>query len=191
MNTLKKTGWLGLAICAVLALSGSAASAATFTASQTGELAGWDGGEHIITTNAGSISCITSDPSGPLNSLASAELHVTVKYSNCNAFGFTNVHLSPATFVFTANGAVHLTNTFTVTVTKALFNAECTMTFKPQSFSFAFYSNNGSSELKVVIGGLFLEYTSSGGVCGSSGTASYEGNFFLWRVGGGSLRYDS
>jgi len=81
---------------------------------------------------------------------------------------------------------VHLLNTVTIDNT----GAACNVTLKPQTVNRIKYSNSGGKRVVTpeVTG---ITYTSTGGLCGSSGTnGTFTGTSELERVGGGSLTFD-
>ena len=191
MSSLKKVGALGLVVCALGAIGAANASAETFTASATGSLTGRASLSQVFKTNGGYIECTSAAVSGVIESTAATSQHVTVKYSGCKAFGFSTVHIPPATYLLTANGGLHIKNTITVTPT--FFGSSiCTVTFGPQASSFVFVDNEAGGYLRESFRLLFLSYTSTGGPCGASGNnGTYEGDLEVHRVGGGSLYFDS
>ncbi|HKO39338.1 MAG TPA: hypothetical protein VJU14_13320 [Solirubrobacterales bacterium] len=185
MTSLKKFGVL-LAVFALSAIGAANASAAQFTASATGTLTGKATATQIFTVNGGQVKCSTAATSGTIKSIATGEQTVETKYSGCTAFGFATVHITPAFYNFTAGGEVHIENEITITVT----GAACTITIKPQPVGTIGYSNNGG-KIKVTPNVIGISYTSSGGLCGTSGgNGTYTGANEIERVGGGTLTFD-
>jgi hypothetical protein len=186
MRSFKKLGVL-VAILALSAIGAANASAATFTASATGTLTGKATTTQTFTTNAGQVKCTTAETSGNIVSTASPEQHVTVNYKNCTAFGFATVDITAATYLFTADGTVHLLNTITINVT----GAGCTQTVKAQTLSGITYTNSGTKEI-VHANTSGIHYVGSGGLCGSTTqtNGTYVGSNEVERVGGGSVSWD-
>ena len=186
MRSFKKFGVLAVVAFALCAIGAANASAATFTASATGSLTGKATATQVFTTNGGQVKCSTAATSGEIKSVASAEQHVTVKYTGCNAFGFVNTHITDATYLFTADGTVHILNTITITPT----GAGCTQTVKPQTVGSVTYTNSGT-KLVITPNVTGITYSSTGGICGASGAnGTYSGSNEVERVGGGSISWD-
>jgi len=186
MRSMKKFGVLAVVAFALSAIGAANASAVpTFTASATGSLTGKATNTQVFKTSGGEVKCNTAATSGTITSTASPEQHVTVNYSGCTAFGFP-VHITPATYLFTANGEVHIKNTITLEVTVP-FLPDCHVTVGPQTRKSVGYVPNGNN-LIVSANVTGIVYTTTGGACGSSGNAgTYTGNNEVSRVGGGSV----
>ncbi|HKO37945.1 MAG TPA: hypothetical protein VJU14_06220 [Solirubrobacterales bacterium] len=190
MRNFKKLGALAAVVLALSAIGAANASAALFTASATGSLVGFASSTQIFTTNGGQIKCSSALPSGTIQKVADTQQHVTVNYGKCTAFGFATVHVTPATYSYTAGGAlfgeVHILNTITVTVT----GGGCDITIGPQAVRQVFYYSNGP---RVVMSHDLHEiaYKSTGGLCGAGGTnGTFQGGMEIERLGGGSLAFD-
>ena len=182
------------AVVMILAFSAPIASAHTpakFTASAVGSLTGKATQTQIFTITSGEIKCTTATTSGVINSVDFTEQHVTVHYTNCTAFGIPTVHISDPTYLFTANGQVHLKNTVTITVTGGIFG-ECTVTITSgQTVGTVSFVNLAGGKMKVTPHVTGIAYHSTGGVCGAAGTnGTYTGDSEVERVGGGSISWD-
>lgn len=178
------------ALVAVLALSAfgvANASAATFTASETGTLTGEATSTQVFTTDSGGkVECKKAATSGTIKAKETTEQHVTVNYSECTAFGVP-AEVTTATYNFTANGEVHILNNVIIHV---LGFFPCTITVPPQTVKTAGYS--GSGTITTTANVTKISYSSTGGLCGSSGTAAtYTGSNKTSRVGGGSISFDA
>lgn len=185
MRSFKKFGVLAV-VFALSAIGAGTASAAQFTASATGELSGRGTLSHTFTTNAGQIKCWPTAIKGAITSTASSEQHVTVNYSGCTAFGFANVHISPATYNLTANGTYHIKNTITMNTTLG-----CHVTIHPQTRGSVVYGNLPGGYLSANFYVTGLSYTATGGLCGASGSnGTYDGWTESRRAFGGSLSHD-
>lgn len=184
MRSFKKVGVLAVAVLALSAVGAANAPAASFTASATGNFTGTATEIQVFTINGGQIKCAKGELSGSISSTSSMEQHVTIHYKNCTVFGFANVHISPATFVSTANGMSHIANTITINTTLG-----CHVTIKPQTRGTLSFINSGThiTTTPHVTG---ITYTSTGGICGapgSNGTAT--GNRTVSLLGGGSISH--
>ena len=197
MRSMKKLGVL-VAVFALSAIGASNASAAEalFTASSTGSLVGSAENHHTFVTNGGTVTCSKAAISGTIAKTADTQQHVTVRYgTECAAFGFASVHISDATYLFTAKTGenVHLLNT--VIITPTFFGSSiCTVTIPPQTLSTVDYSNLGTNKVTVnaTVAGIHYTVHNGGGSCGSVGTFSngtYVGANIIERPGG-TLQYD-
>src|SRR5690349_14094844 len=143
MRAFRKFGVLATAVLALSAIGAVNASAGEFTASATGSLEGKALESQVLRTNGGTVLCNIAETTGNITTTASYEQHVKVNYSLCTIFGLGGT-ISPATFLFTSGGAVHLKNT--VTITPTLFGMSvCTTTIPPQVMSLVSYTNNGNN----------------------------------------------
>ncbi|HKO37479.1 MAG TPA: hypothetical protein VJU14_03835 [Solirubrobacterales bacterium] len=187
MRTYKKLGVLALSVLALGAIGAGNASAAQFTASAAGSLTGSATAAQVFTTNWVTIKCVAAETSGAIGSTSATELHVTVLYKECRLGQFPELlHVSPATYVFTANGEAHLKSPVTFTFTLGL----CQLTIPAQSIKTFGFATSGS-KLKVTPTVSTLKVTATGGGCGASTSfGSYTGPSEIERVGGGSVSFD-
>jgi len=188
MSSFKKLGVL-VAILALSAIGAATASAASFTYSATGSLSGKATTTQTLTTNSGQLKCTVASTTGSIVSTSLSEIHVTVQYSGCTAFGFASVDISPAKYTFTANGTADLKSSITFNVTLA----GCHMTITPGSHELVSYTNS-SGKLLLFLKLSRLRYHGTGGLCGSSTeqtNGTYEGKIEIERVGGGSISWDA
>lgn len=193
MRSLKTFAALAVAVCAFSALGVASASAAQFTASATGELVGRALNTQEFTTNGGVIKCTKAHTTGKINATASLEQHVTVEYSECTGPLGVKAEVSPATYLFTSNGTVHIKNTITVKMP----GLGCSVTVGEQTVEEVTFDNvknaKGEHTGKMIetsnVSG--ITYTSSGGLCGASGiNGTYKGDSEVERVGGGTVTFD-
>jgi len=175
----------GSALCAVGAAS---ASAASFTSTEEGPIKGKALTTQVFETNAGPVNCTTAETTGSVVALESAEQHVTVNYKNCKAFsGLVSVSISPATYLFTSSGSVHIVNPIVITVSLG----GCTQTVPAQTVSSVSFEGNSSGNLVEKSAVTGIKYETSGGLCGSAGTnGKYSGNNEVELTGPGSLSFD-
>jgi hypothetical protein len=124
---------------------------------------------------------------GKLTSVASPEMEFTISYGGCTGFGFTGAEVSPATFNVTATGTAHLLNTVTIKIPIV----GCDVTIKPQSFNLLNFTNT-TGRIQLLFQLAHILYTSTGGLCGSSGeNGTFTGKTEISRVGGGTLAWDA
>lgn len=183
---------LGVALVAMLALSGvavSSASASLFLAHPTGKITGRGTNTHVFTTNGGKVECETVAVSGTAPVLKSLHHSVNVKYTNCSAFGFIGAEISEAKYLFSADLKVSVSNTITITV-KAF--PVCSVTVTPtgnQNLDGVHYANKGS-DIKVDALARKITYTTTGGFCGEGGSNGvYVGEAIVAQESGGVLRW--
>lgn len=187
MRTLKQFSVLAAAVFALSGIGAANALGAQFTASETGEAKGHAVSSQVFTTNGGTVKCTTAEKTIKISISISFEWSATANYGGCTAFGLVGAEVSPATFLLTANGEVHVKSTITVKVPLA----GCSVTVEPQTLKGVSYDNE-SGTLKETDSIKGITYTSSGGLCGSSGSnGTYTGNNQLERVGGGSISWDA
>lgn len=188
MDRLRQFGALFAVVCTLGGVGVANASAAEFTATKTGSLAGSNLAKQTWTFNAGLVKCTEASVAGNVSAKSFTDLHITVTYSNCTAFGLPNVHVSLGTYSMTANGENHIIETLTIKVTKTVLTPECTITISPQTNKSLEFTNYGS-DMTAAFSLTGIAYTSSGGPCGSSGTTGTFGGTI--RVGvDGTLSYD-
>jgi hypothetical protein len=124
---IKMLAVTSVAALALTAMAAAGASAATFTASKTGSLTATNTTSHVFTTGTGTVSCKKAHTTGTIISTAATQQHVTVKYSECTAYGFPAT-VSDGTYELYASGAVDIENTITVSVPFL----GCKLTVSPQ-----------------------------------------------------------
>jgi hypothetical protein len=193
MRNFKKLGALAVAVLALSAIGAASASASEMTASATGSLTGKALNNQVFTFNGGTVACSNVAVSGTIQSTAASFWHVTKTYSSCTAFGFATVDLKVETinYTFFGFGDTHIQTALIFTPT--FFGASmCTVTMGEQMVGTVDYSNASASTVKVNSTITGIQYTSTGGSCGSSGeNGTFTGAIEISRVGGGSVQYDA
>lgn len=186
----KMLGVTCVAALALAATTAAGASAAQFTASETGTLTATQTGNQVFTTTeggAGKVTCKKAHTTGTIVSTAATSQHVTVKYSECTAtFGFSfAATVSPATYLLKANGEVDVENTITINVP----GLGCKTTVGPQKGlkSVSYDNKAGKIEQTSAIKGI---KSTGEGLCPGGTTGTYTGNNLVERVGGGTLTWD-
>ena len=195
MTISKKSTLLIAVVAALSAISVASASAAALTYSATGTLAGKSLTGQTLTTSAGQVKCLGAQTTGSITSTNSSEQHITVNYKSCTALGFVDVDVSPATYLLTASGTAHLQGPITINVT----SVACHLTVSAQELKPISYVNGTSGEppkhtgrVKVTTNASGVSYTSTGGLCGASGSnGTFTGTSELERLGGGSITFDA
>jgi hypothetical protein len=121
-------------------------------------------------TSGGTLECEKVMSSGKFSMSKTAALKEEVKYSKCKAFNLFIFALSPAKYEFNANGEVALES-------ELILEPEgggCQIRLPPQSglkgITYHNIAMNGHMLLEAVANVSSITYTSSGGVCGSSGS---------------------
>jgi hypothetical protein len=183
MRTFKRISVLAVAVFALSAIGAANASASAFTASSTGELSGKQLETQKFKTNGGTVECKKASISGTVEKLESTEQEETVDYAECAGFGFP-VHITAHVRIRLTFFRIHFKIKFTFTITGGIFG-ECTITVGEQEVGSVTYTNN-SGKVKVTPNPVAaIKYTSSGGICGSSGeNGEYSGATEIEKVGG-------
>lgn len=199
MRSLRKLGVLAILALALSAFGAANASAdSEFTFSATGSLEGKALTAQVFHTAGGTVECTSAKTTGTIEKVTFTEQKMAVQYSGCTAFGFTNVKINPAEYLFTTHtveaqliNSVHVLNTITIDVPAAV----CRVTVQPQTVgtvSFETIKATGTTtNIKQKSNVTGIKYTSSGGFCGASGeNGAYTGENEVFRVGGGSVAFD-
>lgn len=193
MRRIKKCVVLLILVCALSAI-GAANASATFTYSATGSLHGHPETTQVFNTGTGEVACTGATVTGAIVSTNASELELTTHYSGCKAFGIVGVHISTATYLFTTSGEVHVLEPITITVTKTLFTAHCTVTVPAQTLNKVDYATTGtagSTHVTITSTITGIHSTGTGGVCNGTNTnGTYTGAKTIARVGGGWIEFD-
>jgi hypothetical protein len=184
MKRIKIAGLCLVAALALSSVSAAAASAHEFVASKAGTVKAPQVTNHKFQTNAGTIECMNSTSEGKAVAGSQKTNTQKVKYSECTAFGFEAV-ISVAELQFSADEWVSVLNKVTI----ELPLPECKITINPtknKELKKVTYKNSApvkTTEAKALVRG--ITYTSSGGMCGTSGeNGEYAGNSKIELVGG-------
>jgi hypothetical protein len=186
MSVRKLWALVALLIAVTGALGAASAAAAEFTHSELGPITGVGITTQVFETGAAAVKCAKAEASGVAGSFASADEHFTLGYSACKAFGgLVNAEVSATTYTVTANGIVHIKKRTSIRIP----GAGCEITIPEQSVgSVSFDNGTGLTDTYSLTG---ITYTSSGGLCGSSGTSgTYTGSIETKMAGGGSISFD-
>jgi hypothetical protein len=192
-NRLKFIGFLAVAIMAMSAVAASAASAANFgTQSAPTFLKGVQETKNVFTVTGGTVKCTGAEfTSAEIKNKEESAITVHPEYTGCTAFGQaatvdTGTISDGCNYILTATstttGGVTIEceagNNIVVTAT----TAACTITVGGQvpTNNMIDYENRGSGAIADVLVTSTVEgikYTSSGGICGASGTnGTYTGS---------------
>jgi hypothetical protein len=184
---MKRIKVCGLCLAGAFAFSAvgvASASAHEFVASKAGTVKVPQVTNHKFKTNAGAIECMSTVGEGTAVAGSQKTNTEKVKYSECTAFGFEAV-ISEAELQFSAEEWVSILNKVTI----ELPLAGCKITINPtknKELKKVTYKNSApvkTVEVKAVAKG--ITYTSSGGMCGTSGeNGEYGGNSKVELVGG-------
>lgn len=184
---------LGLSLVAVLALgamTATGASAAEFHAEEAGVIvSGSKTNNHVFNTGGGTVTCSTATFSGTATNATDDELTINPHYTGCTAFSIANTHvkMNGCDYLFTveassSSGPVHVQcpGSAQIEVTPTVFGfSACTVKIPgqtPTGGGVTYTNLNSESEVEVDANVTGIHYTSSGGLCGSSGTnATYTG----------------
>ena len=164
-----------LAVFALTAVGVAQASAHEFNASVEGTLEGKASSvqEFLFSSGGTKSLCKTAAISGKVVKGSQKTVKETVKYGECNYFGFS-MKVTPAEYEFSAEGTVSVLKK--VTFEMPLLG--CAVTLEPGTgLNSVSYKNlsAGKLESKLVLTG--LKFTGSGGSCGTGpSTGSAVGN---------------
>lgn len=170
-------------------LAPTAAHAAEFTYSEVGSIEGEALERQAFGFTGGELGCNGATARGILNTTDFTERRLTVAYSVCVAFGIAAVHVSPAHFRFWASGEAEIEKAITIDVTVPLL-PDCQVAIAPQTVGEVGYYNNDNN-LVITPHLTGISYTSTGGLCGSSGSnGTFTGAIEVNRAGGGWIAFD-
>jgi hypothetical protein len=184
MKRIKLFGLCLVAALAVSSVSTVAASAHEFVASKAGTVKDKQVNNHKFRTNAGTVECGSEASEGTAVAGSQKTNKEKVKYAECAAFGF-EATISEAEYEFSAEEWVSVLNKVTIEV--PLAGCKVTIgTTKNKELKKVPYKNSAPAktiEAKALVKG--ITYTSSGGLCGTSGeNGEYSGSSKLELVGG-------
>lgn len=165
---------LGLVAALVVCIAMTAsASASSFLSSAKEKLLAENVATQVFTTEAGTAECAkASVTAGESSGAEATQQSVTIKYEGCKTFGFVEVTISPAEYVFTAEGEVFISKSMSIKTTG------CEVSVPAQSLHKVDYATKGNNLLlePLVTG---IEYTAAGSACSKTGTFSngtYKGH---------------
>jgi hypothetical protein len=173
---MKHVKIFGLALVAMAALGVASASSALaallFHSSATGTLlAKLVGAAHKFKTSAGTVECTSANGEGAITEkLAEVQL-VLVTYANCTVTEpiKSGATVSPADYLFNANGTVKLDNTVTIKPSPEI----CKITVGPQSLTGITYANIAGPpmeiEVKANVSAIHYSISGGAGFCGAEG----------------------
>lgn len=184
MNRIRITGLTVLAALAFGVVGVTSASAHEFVASKAGTVNGSQVHNHKFKTNGGTVECMNETSEGTAVAGSQKTNTEKVKYSECTAFGFGAI-ISEAELQFSAEEWVSVLKKITIEV--PLGGCKVTIpSTKNKELKKVTYKNSEpvkTIEAKALVKG--ITYTSSGGLCGTSGeNGEYAGNSKLELAGG-------
>jgi hypothetical protein len=176
VNLLK----LGVGIVAALMLSiamTASASAAEFLSNKAGEkLLAEKVATQVFKINAGEVKCNTVNILAGTTVAKSTKQLALVDYEKCTAFGFIEVRISKAHYLFLASGLVHISQ-----LIKIFTPANgCEVSVPKQTIHGVTYKNNAAKTNIIVEPNVSnIEYTQNARCAGGEGTftnGTYSGN---------------
>jgi hypothetical protein len=177
---MRSFGFVSLCLLTALlvgAVSAESASAHEFVASKQGTTK-----DHGIGTQTFlGVECTSETSKGKVHAGSSKTIVEKVKYSGCPTFGLNGEPISEVEYEVSAEGSLSILNTVTVE------RLGCTITVEPAKNkglkSVTYADESGRLRLDAAVKG--ITYTSSGGMCGSSGeNGEYSGTSEIELVGG-------
>lgn len=186
MRTLKTFGVALVAIFALAAVVSASASAASFLATKTGKLTGEKLQTQVFKTKGGTVECTTLKvSSGEVTELMTETQLATIKYENCTAYGIVKAEISPAEYLFMANGEVGIKKAITIKATG------CEITVPAQTVSSVAYKNSGEG-IEIVPSVTNIESSGTGITCtySTEKEGTYKGTSFT-ELEGGKITWSS
>jgi hypothetical protein len=177
---------LGLAAVLVFGIAMTAsASASSFLSSAKEKLLSTNVADQVFVTEAGTTEC-TKAPitAGESTGAEAAEQAATIKYEGCTAFKIAEVTISPAEYLFLANGEVHIQKLISIKV------IGCEVSVPAQGVNKVDYATKGNNILlEPLVTGIL--YTASGSLCAKTGefkNGTYKGHAEVM-IANGSLSF--
>jgi hypothetical protein len=162
------------AIVALIVLAGTlpaSAAAQGFKITKIGKGKIVSGSTQVFDTAAGDIECKKASAALEFTALEFVVLEVPkLAYSECSGLGGT-AHVTTAALEFDANGAMQLEKAMTIEPEAA----GCSFVFERATGEAVSYSITKSGLLVLDLDISNLPYSGTGGVCGGSGKATYNG----------------
>jgi hypothetical protein len=182
---------LGLALVALIALgamSVSSASAAEFLSSAKAKLLSTNVATQKFKTDQGTVECneakITEGESSGTETL---DQLAVIKYGNCKAFGFVEVDISPAHYLFLSSGEVHILKLIQIIVLGLGNN--CEISVPAQSVNKVDYRTSGNNLLlEPLVSNIHYTANSKCSPSGSFTDGTYSGHVEAM-IQGGSLSF--
>jgi hypothetical protein len=168
---------LGLGIVAVLifsvAMTASASASLAFLSSAKEKLLSANVAEQVFVTEAGTTECSKATiTAGESSGGEATEQAATIKYEGCLAFGFAEVTISPAEYIFLASGEVHIAKLISIKT------IGCEVSVPAQLVGKVDYATKGNNILlEPLVTGIL--YTGSGTLCSKTGefkNGTYKGH---------------
>jgi hypothetical protein len=191
-RTMQRIVILSVALVAALSIAavGAGSVSATgheFVASKTGKTKGKQDNAQIFKTGAGTLECSDVTSTGEITELKSAIHRETLTYSNCAAFGYSSVNITPVHFEYSANESARLETSVTITPE----GAGCHITIPAQTVEGVSYKDEPTKEITASANARGIRSKGSGGGCGSEEnsegtytgriTAELEGGSVEWK----------
>ncbi len=184
---MKRTMMLGMILLAALAIAGAGAMSVSaqsheFVANKTGKTKGKGSGAQVFRTGTALIECSTATGTGEITALKSTTHKEVLTFSGCTGFG-KKVTVSPAHFVFNANGPATLENEVEIHPE----GLSCEVVVEPQTVeSLGYETSSGKLKSEATI--TKVQAKGTGGVCGGVTEATYSGTIIA-ELEGGTLEW--
>jgi hypothetical protein len=155
-----------LAVVFAFATTGTSAASASVFTSTGGPIEGVSTTTQVFTFNGLSVECNAARSAGTVAAMTLSELRLDQAFSQCKAvFGISkvNMEISLAEVGLTANQTLGFLNTVTINIPLV----SCHLTIAPQGPLSSLALSSWPVAVSSISG---ITYTSSGGLCGASGT---------------------
>jgi hypothetical protein len=152
-----------------------------FVASVKGKTKGAQTDAQVFKTGAGTLECKDVSSTGEITEVKSTVHKETLTYSNCDAFGYSNVKFTPVHFEYSANGSARLESSVTITPE----GAGCHITIPAQTVQGVAYENKGKG-ITATADAINIVSKGNGGTCGTeeNSEGSYVGTIAAELEGG-------
>jgi hypothetical protein len=188
MRNVRQLGLMLVAICAMSIMFSASAGASEFLSSEeNGRLTAKALETQTFNTEEGNVECTGLSLLNGTAQKLSVQLHVTLDYKTCKAFG-TSATVSPALYLFLANGKVHIQSQITVTGLGG-----CLVLVPAQTVGTVTYTNVGN-EINLTPNVTGIHYTAHSKclVPGTFTTGTYVGKSLVALASGaGFVKWDA
>jgi len=167
-------------VAAITAVSVSA-TGHEFVANKTGKTKDKETNAQIFKTGAGTLECASVVGTGEITALKSVTHKETLTYSECEAFGYSDVKITPAHFEYSANGSARIEETIIISPE----GSGCEILIEPQTMEGMSYKNEPTGKITAKANVFKITSKGTGHVCGAENKeGSYTGSVAATLEGG-------
>ncbi len=188
INLLKLCVGVVAALMLSVAMTASASAALLlFLSTKNEKLLAEKVSTQVFKVEAGEVRCNTVNILVGTTAAKSEDQLALVDYENCTAFGFITVRISPAHYLFLANGTVHILKEIKINVPAN----GCEVGVPAQETHSVAYKNSGKNILiePNVTGIKYSQNANCGGGAGNFANGTYTGNLEVM-IPNGTVSFD-